>query len=175
MEFVDPHTTLLQLGLRDGMRVGDFGTGSGHYALAASAMVGNEGRVYAVDIQEDVIKRLQDDAERAGKNNINFIWGNLEKAGSTKLKEGALDAIVLSNTLFQLEDAPSAIAEMKRVLKGGGKILLVDWSEAHGGMGPAGEFVMSEEKAERLFTGAGFSKVKSFRAGPHHYAMVFTI
>lgn len=174
MEFVNPHATLLQLALRDGMRVGDFGTGSGHYAFAASAMVGNDGRVYAVDVQQDVLTRLQDDAERKGIRNIDYIWGDLEKAGSTKLKEASLDAIILSNTLFQLEDKNKALEEIKRVLKPEGKLLLVDWTGSHGGMGPAREHVVGEEKALAIFSDNGFKKMKSFAAGPHHYAVVFT-
>ena len=70
MSFADPKENILQLGLREGMRVGDFGAGSGHYTLAASGIVGGEGKVYAIDVQEDVLRRLRDAARHAGRVNI---------------------------------------------------------------------------------------------------------
>ncbi len=162
------------MGLRDGMKVGDIGAGSGHYTLAAAAAIGNDGRVYAIDIQEDVLKHLKDSGHRAGRRNIETIWGNVEKPGGTKLRDHTLDAVILSNTLFQFEDKEAAIKEIKRILKSQGKLLVIDWAGAYGGMGPAPHHVVTEHQAEELFITGGFYKVKDFRAGPHHYGIVFT-
>jgi ubiquinone/menaquinone biosynthesis C-methylase UbiE len=174
MNFSDPRSNVLQMGLREGMKVGDFGAGSGHFSIAASAVVGQDGRVYAIDVQEEVLKHLHDSAQRAGRRNIETIWGNIEVLGGTKLREQSLDAVILSNTLFQLEDKDVAIKEIMRVLKHGGKLLVVDWAGAYGGMGPTPHHVVTEHQAEELFITGGFYKVKDFRAGPHHYAILFT-
>jgi ubiquinone/menaquinone biosynthesis C-methylase UbiE len=85
-----------------------------------------------------------------------------------------MDAVILSNTLFQLEHKEDAVAEIKRIIKSGGKLLVVDWAGAYGGMGPAPHHVVTEHQAEELFIRGGFYKAKDFRAGPHHYAIVFT-
>ncbi len=162
------------MGLREGMKVGDIGAGSGHYTLATAAAIGNDGRVYAIDIQEDVLKHLKDSGHRAGRRNIETIWGNAEKPGGTKLRDHTLDAVILSNTLFQFEDKEAAIKEIKRILKSQGKLLVIDWAGAYGGMGPAPHHVVTEHQAEELFITGGFYKVKDFRAGPHHYGIVFT-
>jgi ubiquinone/menaquinone biosynthesis C-methylase UbiE len=172
--FADPKENVLQLGLRDGMKIGDFGAGVGHYALAAAAAIGEDGKVYAIDVQEEVLIHLKDAAKRANLHNVETIWGNFEKLGGTKLKDHVLDATILSNVLFQVENHESAIAELKRVLKPGGKVLVSDWSGSYGGMGPADHHVITEHQAEELFITAGFHKVKSFRAGDHHYGIVFT-
>jgi len=174
MKFTDPHTTLLQLGLREGMKVGDFGAGSGHYALAASAMVGETGKVYAIDIQEDVLKRVSADASARGSHVIECIWADFEKLRGTKLKDATLDAAVLSNALFQLEDKAGAFTELYRTLKPGGKVLIVDWSGQHGGMGPLDDHVVSPSDALSLAEAVGFEKLKSFDPGAHHYALVLT-
>lgn len=173
MNFSDPKTNLLQMGLREGMKVGDLGTGSGHYAIAAAGAVGSDGRVYAVDIQEDVLKHALDSAHRMGLRNIESIWGNIEKPGGTKLKDHTLDAAVLSNTLFQVENKQAVVTEIKRILKPGGRVLVIDWAGAYGGLGPIAGHVVSEHAAEELFITGGFHKLKDFRAGPHHYAIVF--
>lgn len=174
MNFSNPQSNVLQLGLRDGMKVADLGAGSGHYAVSAGAIVGPEGRVYAVDIQEDILKHVKDHAEGKGLRNVETLWGNFEKLGGTKLRDASVDAVILSNTLFQLDHREAAVAEIKRILKTGGRLLVVDWAGAYGGMGPLPHRVVSEHVAEELFIGAGFHKVKDFRAGPHHYSIVFT-
>ncbi|MFZ1987504.1 MAG: methyltransferase domain-containing protein [Minisyncoccia bacterium] len=175
MHFADPKSNVLQLGVHEGMKIGDLGSGSGHYALAASAAVGDDGRVYAIDVQEDVLRHLADSAHRAGKKNIETIWGDFEKAGGTKLRDHILDAAILSNVLFQVEHHAGALSEIKRIVKPGGKILVIDWAGSYGGLGPIASHVVPESKAEEFFINAGFYKVKSFRAGPHHYGIVFTV
>lgn len=172
MAFTDPHATLLQLGLRDGMKVGDFGAGAGHHALAASAMVGEEGSVYAFDVQEEILARLSKDALGKGIKNITTLWCDFEKEHATKLKDAVLDGAILSNALFQLEDKDGALKEIFRTMKPGGKLLLIEWSGPHGGMGPVDEHVITETEALGLLEKAGFQKFKSFDAGDHHYALV---
>lgn len=174
MDFIDPQTTLLQLGLRDGMKVGDFGAGSGHYALAASAMIDTDGKVYAFDVQEDVVKRLAADAAAKGARNIDCVWANFEKPMSTNLKDDVLDIAILSNTLFQLENKSAALKEIHRVLKPGGKLLVVDWTGSHGGMGPVASALAKEADVRAYLDDAGFTHTKSFTPGPHHYALVVT-
>lgn len=174
MNFAEPQKNVLQMGLHEGMKVGDFGAGSGHYTLAAAAIVGESGRVYAIDVQQDVLTHLKDEAQKRKLKNIETIWGNLEKAGGTLLKDASLDAVILSNTLFQLENKNDAIAEIRRVLKSGGKLLVSDWAGAYAGIGPHETHVVKEHDAEALFIEGGFHKVKAFRGGPHHYAILFT-
>lgn len=174
MNFADPKSNILQLGLREGMKVADIGAGSGHYTLFAAASVGPSGKVYAIDIQEDVLTHILDITQRAGHRNVETIWGNIERAGGSRLRDHTLDAAVLSNVLFQVEHKHVLIEELKRVLKPEGKVLLIDWSGPYGGMGPAPAHVITERDAEALFTDTGFSKAKSFAAGAHHYAIVFT-
>jgi len=174
MNFADPKGNVLQLGLREGMKVADVGAGSGHYALAAAAIVGGEGRVYAIDVQEDMLKHVHDAALAKHLRNVETIWGDGEKVNGTTLRDRSIDAAILSNTLFQAHDKPGIVGELKRILKSGGKLLVIDWAGAYGGLGPDPKHVVSEHAAEELFIGGGFHKAKDFRAGPHHYGIVFT-
>lgn len=171
--FSSPHENVLQVGLREGMKVGDFGTGTGHYARAAAAIVGHSGRVYAIDVQEDVLKHLKLNTHNRHRSIIEAVWGDIEKPAGTHLRDASLDAVLLANALFQVDNRSGLLAEIRRVLKSGGILMVVDWAGSYGGMGPVPERVVTEHEAEALFINGGFHKVKSFRAGPHHYGSIF--
>lgn len=172
--FSEPRENVMQLALREGMRVGDFGAGSGHYARSAAAVVGREGKVYAIDVQEDVLKHASLNMPRHGHGVVEYVWGNIEKLAGTKLREHSLDAVILANVLFQIEDRAGLFAEIRRVLKSGGKLLVVDWAGSYGGMGPHREQVVTEHAGEELCITNGFYKAKGFRAGSHHWGLVLT-
>lgn len=162
------------MGLREGMKVGDFGAGTGHYARAAAAVVGSSGRVYAIDVQEDVLKHLKLNTLAHHQSTIETLWGDIEKLGGTHLRDASLDAIILANVLFQISNRSGLLGEIKRVLVPGGKLMVVDWAGSYGGIGPSPKQVVPEHDAEAFFINGGFHKVKSFRAGPHHYGVIFT-
>ena len=174
VNFSSPRDNVLQLGLRDGMKVGDLGAGSGHYARAAAAAVGPLGRVYAVDIQEGVLKHAKNNTPVQHQHVLETLWGDIEHAGGTHLKDHSLDAVILANTFFEVENRFGLLGEIKRIIKPGGKLLVVDWAGSYGGIGPVPERVVTEHTAEDFFINGGFHKMKSFRAGPHHYGIVFT-
>jgi ubiquinone/menaquinone biosynthesis C-methylase UbiE len=103
---------------------------------------------------------------------IETIWGNIEKRGGATLRDASVDAVILANTLFQVESRSALLQEILRILKPGGKVLIVDWTGSHGGIGPAPAQVVPQASAEALFLDAGFNTVKSFVAGPHHYGVI---
>ena len=156
------------------MKVADFGSGTGHYTKAAAHVVGSSGHVYAIDVMEDVLKHARQHTHQGQHHIIDMVWGDIEHKGGTKLRDYSMDAVILANTLFQVENRQGMIDEIKRVLKPDGKLLVVDWTQSHGGMGPHHEAVVNESQALELFEAAGFVKQKAFSAGPHHYGIVFT-
>ena len=172
--FSEPMKNVLQLGLREGMKVGDFGAGSGHYARAAAAITGQSGKVYAIDVQENILKHLKLNSHRHHQSIIDTIWGDIEKLGGTHLRDASLDAVIIANVLFQIDNLSGLLEEIRRVLKSGGKLMVIDWAGSYGGIGPMQEKVITEHETEAFFINGGFHKVKSFRAGPHHYGIIFT-
>lgn len=167
----DPLSTVLQLGLAEGMKVADFGAGSGHYAICAAHIVGATGGVYAIDVQQDLLTRLRKEAQERALP-IETLWADIEHDEATPLADASLDVVVLSNVLFQVRHQEKVLKEARRVLKSTGKLLIVDWSGGFGGIGPHEDHVLSREKAEELVARAGFTKLKDVQAGVHHYALV---
>ncbi|MDE2041262.1 MAG: class I SAM-dependent methyltransferase [Patescibacteria group bacterium] len=168
--FSDPAANLAKLGVQAGMRVADIGAGSGFYSIEAAKLSGPSGRIYAVDVQKDLLERLRGVAAAQGIRTIEIIWGNAEKIGGTKVKESFVDRAIVSNLLFQLTKPDDFVLELKRILKPGGKALVVDWSEVSP-IGP--KTVVTEMQARTLFEKAGFKLEQLFGAGDHHYGMIF--
>ena len=154
------------------MKVADLGVGAGFYALEAARIVGAEGRVFCVDVQKELVAGVRRTAEKEGLNNLEAIWGDIEKPEGTKIKSATIDAVIVSNVLFQLEDKNGFVEEVVRILKPGGKVLVVDWTESFGGMGPHKDHVVTEEQSKQLFTAKGFLIDKKIDAGAHHYSFV---
>lgn len=173
MSFIDPKNNINQFELSRGMRVADLGAGSGFYTIEAAKIVGSDGRVYAVDVQKELLDRIKISAHNEQLFNVEVIWGDIEKIGGTKLADSSIDAVVVSNILFQIEDKDNFLTEIRRILKPNGRILIVDWTSSFGGIGPAPEVVFTEEKAKELFERNRFSFVKNISAGDNHYGIIF--
>lgn len=167
--FSDPKSNLEQFGLSPGMVVIDLGVGAGFYAKEAAKIVGPKGRVLGVDVQKELVINLKKSAAAEGLDNLEAVWGDIEKVGGTKIGDGVADAVIVSNVLFQIEDKNNFVEEIRRILKPGGRILVVDWLDSFGGLGPQASQVVGVETAESLFAGRGFEIENKIDAGDHHY------
>lgn len=171
--FVMPEVVVSHFHLRPGDTVGDFGAGAGNFARVLSRAVGNEGRVYACEIQKNLVESLADMVRQERLGNVEPIWSDIESIGGTKIEDNVLDAAVVVNTLFQMEDKDTGIEEIKRTMRQGGKLFVIDWSESFGGLGPQTNDVLSEDDAKALIEAHGFVYERPFDAGDHHYGLAF--
>lgn len=169
--FAHPARNINALGIEPGMKIADFGAGSGAYVLAIAKALLGSGTVYAVDIQKDLLRRIKNEADRAGFTNVEIIWGDLEEGGSKLAPK--MDLVLISNLLFQVRDKGAVIEEAKRILRPSGRIAIIDWSESFGGMGPINDHVVSQADAYELARAANLTFVKEFNAGAHHYGLIF--
>jgi ubiquinone/menaquinone biosynthesis C-methylase UbiE len=171
--FSDPAKNIEQFGLSKGMFVADFGAGSGFYTMSASKAVGEKGRVYAIDIQKELIQKIKNQANVEHLSNIEIIWGDVEKLGGSKMRDDSVDAVIVANILFQLSDKKNICLEAKRILKKGGRVLVVDWIDSFGNLGPRQEDIISASGAKEIFLKNDFVFDREFGAGEHHYGLIF--
>ena len=173
--FANPREILEKFGLSAGAIVADLGAGAGDYAFIAAKMVEGMdmgGKVYAIDVQKDLLDKIKTEAGREHLDNIEVIWGNAEKVGGTKLGDASVDVVIASNVFFQVEDRFNFAKEIARILKKTGRILFVDWSESFGGIGPHANAVVTESQAKTFFEQNGFVVEKGLPVGSHHYGLV---
>ncbi len=172
--FADPGRNIKKLGIQHGMRIADFGAGSGAYTLAIAGELSGSGAVYAIDVQKDLLRRIKNEAHNRHFHNVEIIWSDLEVPGSSKIHNHTVDLVLLSNFLFQVPDKKTPLAEAKRITKKNGRIVIIDWSESFGGMGPHKDDVFSKAAAKALASSVGLRVAEEFDAGAHHYGLMFT-
>ncbi len=170
--FTKPELNIGALGLREGDVVADLGSGTGAYTMLLAEKVGKSGRVYAVEIQQDFFTNIKNAAAERGLKNVEVIWGDIERLGGTKIKDAVADAVVVSNVLFQAEDKAGILREARRILKDGGKLLLIDWSSSFNNLGPTKNMIVPAEVARALCEKEGFAFKREVTAGDHHYGFV---
>ena len=112
---------LAPLGLGPGSRVLDYGCGPGFMALGMAGLVGSTGRVYGVDLNA----RFVADATRRGKAVSNVSYHQLED-GRIPLTDATVDRLLCKNVLEYVPDVQATLAEFRRVLEPGGRLLLID-------------------------------------------------
>ena len=97
MTFLDPQNNIEQFGLSEGMIVADLGSGSGFYTVAAAQAVGGSGRVYAIDVQKNMLEHVKNLVNERKIMNVEIVWADIEKVGGTKLKGFSVDAVIISS------------------------------------------------------------------------------
>lgn len=173
MRFVDPNIVCSQFHIRTGDTVADFGAGGGYFLLPLSQAVGPEGEVYALDIQKNLVASMGEQVRRENLGNVRVLWVDLEEPTGSTLGEEQLDTVTIINTLFQFEDKPAVLAEAYRILRKGGKLFIVEWSESFGNLGPEPGAVVSSQSAQALAEAQGFVCEREFPTGEHHYGLAF--
>lgn len=172
--FSQPEKNIEQFSVDPGMKVADLGSGAGFYTLVLSKHVGKTGKVFAVDIQQELLMKLKNEAFAKGLDNIEIIWGDVDELNGSHLADNSIDRVLVANTLFQADDREAVAKEAYRILKPKATALLIDWTDSFGGLGPHASRVVKPEQGRVVFEKAGFSFLRDIRAGDHHYGMIFT-
>jgi len=173
MAFVRPEETTKEFDLEPGMTVADFGCGSGYYTVEAAKRVGEKGRVYALDVQKDLLQAVKSTAELNNLKNIEITWADLDLPLGSRLADNSVDFVIISNILFQTENRQQIAKEALRILKDGGGVAVIEWEKEGGKTGPLLEKRIAKEEARNVFLEQGFKLEKEFQPGDNHYGLIF--
>jgi ubiquinone/menaquinone biosynthesis C-methylase UbiE len=170
---LNPESVITNLNIQPGVRIADFGSGSGYFTLILGRIVGPDGVVTALDVLQTKLDTVKAAAYSQGLYNINYVRCNLEVFGSTKLDDGSQDMVLLANILFQSQQKPEIAKEAYRVLKSGGEIVVIDWEPASVFGSKESGWKLSKEEAQSLMGGAGFSFVREIQVSKNHWGLIF--
>jgi ubiquinone/menaquinone biosynthesis C-methylase UbiE len=172
-QFLNPENILNQVDIQAGMQVGDLGCGTGYISFALARKIGEKGKVYAVDIQKEVLEQVKKEALIQNIANITTIWSDLEIIGAAKIPNNVLDKVFLVNVMFQIQDKRAVFAEAKRTLKQDGNVVLVDWKPGDTSIGPHKDTRLDLANIKQTAQEAGLIAVKEINAGKYHFGVVF--
>ena len=124
-DFFNPIKTLTVLGVNSQTGdVAEFGCGYGTFTIPAAKII--KGKVYALDIEPDMIRVTNEEAKKHGLSNVQNVMRDFMMKGSG-LPNESVDYVMLFNILH-LEKPMVLINEAKRILKEGGKVGIVHWN-----------------------------------------------
>ncbi|MFA6160160.1 MAG: methyltransferase domain-containing protein [Parcubacteria group bacterium] len=171
VKFLNPDEIISKLEILSGMKVAHFGCGTGFFTFSVAKKVGDDGLVYAVDIQPSKIETMQSQAKMLGLNNIDAFRANLEEK-ATKIKSESVDWVFIINMLYQNKKKQEILAEAQRVLKAGGKILLIDWENKDQSFGPEMSLRVSQDELSVIIGNNDLAIWKKINVGNFHFGWI---
>ncbi len=160
---------LKNLAVQPGMSIADIGAGSGYHSTLLSKMVGN-GKVYAVDVEPEMIAYLNDRIKREGKKNIIPVLGTEKKVS---LPANSMDMMLLVDVYHEFSYPYEMALSMLEALKPGGKLVLVEFRAEDPNVPIKAIHKMSQQQAVKEFKAAGFTFEKNISNLPWQHCLIF--
>jgi predicted methyltransferase len=160
----------LQIG--DASTVADLGAGGGWFTVRLSGRVGPNGKVYAEDVQPEMIEAIERRVKREGLKNVITLLGTQT---DSKLPAGSLDAVLIVDAYHEMEQPVTLLRNIAKSLKPAGTIGIVNYKKDGGGPGPAMEERVDPEKVIRDARAAGLELRKRENFLRYQYLLTFGV
>jgi ubiquinone/menaquinone biosynthesis C-methylase UbiE len=172
-KFLDPEQVLFRTGLSRAATVVDLGAGSGFFALASAKIVGEQGKVFVVDILESALAHVSASSRIHNYRNVQTIRKDLEKASVDQVSAGTADLVIIANLLHGVTSMQTIFTESYRMLKTGGKLLVIDWNEKASPFGPKSAERKSEEEIKTVASKTNLKFQTNIETDSYHYGLIF--
>ncbi len=159
-----------QLKLTEGMTVCDLGCGNGYWTLPMARDVGATGKVLAVDIQPEMLKKLQARAARVKMENIKPILGDVD---NPNLPTGEVDLLLMVDVYHEFSQPESMLWEIRNSLKPKGVVALLEYREEDPKVPIKPLHKMSKRQVMKEYEKNGFKLVREFNKLPWQHLMFF--
>lgn len=170
--FISPKQFLKDAGLSVGMVMADLGAGSGFFSFAGAELVGDNGEVYAVDVRPEILGHIESQKNVFGKRNVLTIEADLRTPGSTGILDDSVDFVLLAKVLHDVEDVTPVFNEAHRILKEGGKAVVLEWVKEKTFAGMSAERLISHDEMKELVRSHNFVVEEEVAADDYHYAFI---
>ncbi len=122
-EWQQPDRVVGSLRIQPGQRVADVGAGSGYFTFRLAAATGPRGKVYAIEVSDSKIRALRERARKLGHANVHPVRA---RTVDPSLPEGSVDLVFICNAYHHLDDRVAYFKRMKRYLRAGGRIAIIE-------------------------------------------------
>ena len=175
-ELIDFNLLFGELHLEKGMVFLDLACGKGLYAIAAAEAVGVEGQVRAIDLWEEGITHLEQQAAARNLTHIKSTVGDVSR--EIPLSSGSVDTCLMATVLHdfvRMGAAEKVLGETRRVLNSRGTLAIVEFKKVEGPPGPPIHVRLDPEEVERMVSARGFSRKRFVDLGPYNYLITFSL
>jgi len=165
-----PELLLRELALAPGMTVADVGAGTGYYTWQLAKQVGPGGRVYAVDVQPEMISMLDRQMAKRGVRNVVSVLGS---DTTVKLPPTSIDLAIMVDVYHELAYPSEVLDSIVDALKPGGRVVFVEYRAEDPAIAIKPLHKMSEPQIRREATAHGLKWERSIESLPIQHAIVF--
>ena len=172
---IDTAKFFQELDLKKGITFLDVASGWGAYSLAASDIIGKDGKVYAVDLWEDGISSLKKEADAKGIQNLETFVSDV--AQNIPVEDDCVDVCLMATVLHDLvadKIEQQVMKEILRVMKSGATLAVVEFYKKEGPPGPPKPVRLSPEEVDQMVSAFGFQQKRFTEIGPDNYLIIFT-
>ena len=164
-----PARLVRALRLRRGQAVAEIGAGSGYVARRLGRAVGPSGRVYAVDVEPRMLPVLAERLRRARLANVTPVLG---RDDDPLLPDRSCDVVLVVNTYHHLRGGPRYLRRLGRLLRPGGRLVVVDFHRRETPVGPPLERRVSRERLLGAARRAGLRLAREETFLPYQYVLI---
>lgn len=166
-----PHEVMTALALKPGEVIADIGAGSGYFTFRVAPHVGTTGRVFAVDINQEMIDHIKQRMRDLKVANVSPI---LSRPNDPLLPE-PVDRFLIVDVWHHIEDQPGFLAVMKKHLKPGGQVVMIDFHKRDLPVGPPAAMKIAREDLLKQMLANGFELAAEHTFLPYQYFLVFKV
>jgi precorrin-6B methylase 2 len=167
----NPDGALDAIGIEPGMVVGDVGAGTGYMSLRMAKRVGPSGKVYAEDVQPEMLHRLRQNATAAKLTNIQTVLGG---EADPKLPANTLDLILLVDVYHEFSQPQKMLRKMREALKSDGRLVLLEYRKEDPSIPIRPEHKMSVQEVKLEVEAEGFHLDKVLETLPRQHILILT-
>lgn len=165
-----PSKAIKALGIKPGQVVADVGAGSGYYTVRLARQVGSNGRVYATDIQPEMIVFLQRRLERERIENVELVQAT---ETNPRLPEGLFDLILMVDVYHELSQPQEVLRRLRPALKPDGRLVLIEFRKESDWVPIREEHKMSVKEARMELEAEGYRFDRVIDVLPWQHILVF--
>lgn len=165
-----PHEVLTVLAIEPGEVIADIGAGSGYFTFRLAHHVGDKGKVYAVDISPDMIRHLNRRIRELKAMNVTAILADTD---DPLLADASIDRFFFSDSWHHIENQSKYLSLIKKMLKPGGEIIMIDFHKKELPVGPPMQMKIAREDLIRQMESNGFRHTKEHTFLPYQYFLEF--